>query len=417
MHSLHRIAAVGATLTATLAMSVAPVSAASTTIRWVDGDGHAGPGGCGGSAIAATTIQKAVDASNADDRVVVCPGTYVEQVTIRGKRDGLTLESATPYTAVIKSPAHLDAPRDFTYIVFVDRVDDVTIRGFKTIVRTGGSCDNVDATIVAVGSKQTAIRGNRLLAPGTANGNCVQGNGIFVADLVDRSSGPRSSSATIAFNEVRDAVSVGIEVDGYQRAVQASILHNSVRTYFTESFVPTLAPSGGRPKGVEAGIVTYGRVSGEISENVIQGGPSAPDAPTFYSGIEVDGALESAVRMNGPIKISGNTIRRVIVGVGLEDARTVNVRNNDISNAYAGLIVEGTIDSTIARNTVSTKEIGIQLDTESLNDAVSNNDFAGAGGFCRDMSTGAGTAGTGNHWVDNTAIHGSDPDGICLNLR
>ncbi len=82
------LALAGGTLVLSLASAV-PVAAASSTTRWVDNDGHAGPGGCGGSAVASTSIQSAVTASNADDVVIVCPGTYTEQVRIRGDRDGL----------------------------------------------------------------------------------------------------------------------------------------------------------------------------------------------------------------------------------------------------------------------------------------------------------------------------------------
>ena len=139
MHTSIRLTAAASTLAIALATLAAPASATGPTTRWVDDDGHAGPAGCGASAVAATSIQAAVTASHAHDVVVVCPGTYVEQVRIRGSRDGLTLRSATPFAATIPGPAHIDRPLGFGYLLLVDHVDDVTIQGFKVLTRTAGS--------------------------------------------------------------------------------------------------------------------------------------------------------------------------------------------------------------------------------------------------------------------------------------
>ena len=73
MNGLKRMTSVGLVAVAALATSIAPASAATSTTRWVDGDGHAGPGGCNGSATAFKKIQKAVNASNQDDTVIVVP--------------------------------------------------------------------------------------------------------------------------------------------------------------------------------------------------------------------------------------------------------------------------------------------------------------------------------------------------------
>ena len=135
---------------------------------------------------ASTTIQHAVDASHRGDTVKVCPGTYLEQVTIKGHRDGLMLESSRKWGATIKAPTSLEAagPYGFTVLVLIDRVDYVTVRGFKVVTRTQAPCDIVGAGIAAIASKQTAIRGNRLFAPGTSTepGSCYQLNGIVAID-------------------------------------------------------------------------------------------------------------------------------------------------------------------------------------------------------------------------------------------
>ena len=167
MHGWKRLATVGLVTVAALATSMAPASASSGTTRWVDGDGHASRGDCNGSGHAFTSIQAAVDASGRHDTVIVCPGTYREQVTIEGDRDGLTLRSSRSFGATIRTPSALATPYGFSYLVLVNHVDDVTVQGFKTIVRTAAPCTTVQGTIVVMGARRAAIRGNRLLAPGS----------------------------------------------------------------------------------------------------------------------------------------------------------------------------------------------------------------------------------------------------------
>ncbi len=81
-----RRALLGMSLTLGLAAALMPgaAMAAGGTIRMVDNDGHASPGHCGASATRPTHIQAAIDAAHAGDTVLVCPGTYVEQVTHPG---------------------------------------------------------------------------------------------------------------------------------------------------------------------------------------------------------------------------------------------------------------------------------------------------------------------------------------------
>ena len=50
------------------------------------------------------TIQAAVNAAMPGDKIKVCPGTYIEQVTIPTGKDGLTLFAEAAFQAVIKAP-------------------------------------------------------------------------------------------------------------------------------------------------------------------------------------------------------------------------------------------------------------------------------------------------------------------------
>ena len=144
MDARKRSASIGAVLVAALATRSHPRARRTTTTRWVDGDGRAGPNGCNSSASAYKKIQKAVNASNDDDTVIVCPGTYRQQVRIRGDRDGLTLKSSTPFGATLLTPSSPSEVDGGVFMISVEEVDGVTVRGFKVLARTDGPCDDLD---------------------------------------------------------------------------------------------------------------------------------------------------------------------------------------------------------------------------------------------------------------------------------
>ncbi len=237
MNARKRSASIGALLVAALATSIAPASAATTTTRWVDGDGHAGPNGCNSSHSAYKQIQKAVNASNEDDTVIVCPGTYRQQVRIRGDRDGLTLKSSTPFGATIltpSSPEHVDGG---VFLVSVEKVDGVTVRGFKVLARTDGPCDDTDVGIFVVAPRKRPSGAIASWPPAAfgPGSSCELGIGIAGRRRVVRDSSARSASALVGFNEVRDAVGGGIIAVGESRMVRIDAVHNSVRAYFHQT--------------------------------------------------------------------------------------------------------------------------------------------------------------------------------------
>ncbi len=418
MKSLKRVAAASCMLAVAIATLAAPAGAAGTTTRWVDDDGHAGPTGCGGSRAAATTIQSAVTASNADDVVIVCPGTYVGQVRIRGSRDGLTLRSATPFGATIKGPSHIARPLGFGYLVLVDHVDDVTIQGFKVLTRTAAPCEDTDVTIGVVGSHRTSIRGNRLLAPGSDGSEaCSQAIGIAVVNGIEAGQPGGSPSftatATVAANEVRDARFGGIVAFAVDGQVELDVSHNSIRAYFGQP--PAGGSSMAAPIGAEFGIGFLGRSRGSATHNVIQGSTSAPDSgATFFAGLAVLADFDGpTTQRNGPILVADNLVRRVGFGVIGQSARTLTVRRNHIANAYGGIEFEHTTGSVVKRNSIASKQVGIYLDSTSAGDTLRRNSATGNGGTCIDGSSGSGTSGTANTWTSDTATHGSSPSGIC----
>jgi len=395
----------------------APVSAAAAPqTRWVDDDGRAGPDGCGGTGWARQSIQSAVDASGRDDMVVVCPGTYDGQVHIHGKRDGLTLRAAVPFLAQIRAPQQLGGALGLNVLVFIDQVDGVTVQGFRMVTRTAAPCESLEATVLALGSQRTTIRGNRLQAPGTIGGTCIQNIGIAVIDAFG--TGSPTVTATIASNEVRDAAFFGIAAAAQSGGrVIADIAGNTVRAWFGQP------PAGKGPAAIGPisgfGIGLLGRAAGSIRGNVVQGAKGAPEsAAAFEYGIVVAPTFVSSTPVaNGDVVVRGNLVRRVVVGLWLAGARGVRVRGNVFHHVVIGLGLWQARDNRIAGNDVLSTAGGLWLMDDSRGNRLVGNDLAGAGGSCRDESTGFHTAGTANDWSHNTATHASTPAGICRHVH
>jgi parallel beta-helix repeat protein len=411
MHRTTRLTSVGLVIVAALAATIAPASAATNTNRWVDADGHAGAAGCDASATAFTTIQAAVTASGADDTVIVCPGTYAEQVKITGDRAGLTLRSSTPFGATIMSPSSMHNISGANAIIGVVHVDDVTVRGFKVIARTQAPCEDVEAAIAVFGSQDAQIRGNRLLVPGVIGGDCFEFIGIAVGDTwVSDGSDARQTSATVASNEVRDALYYSIVAFSEGKLVDVDVLGNSVRAYFG-------SPPAGGPIITSGtayfGIGAFGHVQGSIANNVIQGASGAPtSAPTFYAGIGTSPET-TASNENGPIDIRDNIIRRVYNGIWAVQSDEVVIRRNHISNTYDGIILDDTVDTSVLRNVVSARQIGLSVTIGSSGNILRGNHVSGSGISCMDVSSGPGTAGTANTWAGNEGTVDGTPSGLC----
>ena len=78
---------------------------------WVNDDAPALPPGNGCPRPDYNSIQAAVTAAAPGYRINVCPGTYVEQVTIPAGKDNLWLQSIGRWQAVIKAPPVMADPK------------------------------------------------------------------------------------------------------------------------------------------------------------------------------------------------------------------------------------------------------------------------------------------------------------------
>jgi parallel beta-helix repeat protein len=421
------------------ALAPASVSAGGGTTRWVDNDSHAGPNGCGGAATAFTKVQKAVNASGANDTILVCPGTYRGLVDIHGPRDGLTIRGTDPWEATLippKTTLGTTGTDPSAVLLAIDNVDGVTIHHLRFAAPTEPDCQYIGVMVLVTGSTNADILGNEVYASPT-QGECGYDNGILVAD--DNPSGPPmtaglgagAASAFIAHNLVSNAQLWGIAV-GDDDNVNARIIDNSVHYYVRG----TLRSSSARPSssryfsskssgsfgtaGIDdlfypTGILLVSDSHATVDLNVVQSSegaitPVADDQPlSLFYGIRLfqeDGA---------PI-IRNNLVRRVFLGISIQSVGA-RIDDNVVRNAF--IAIEngmGGGGNRVRRNIANGDYYGIYSDSATGENVYRGNTAHASpqgGTACfDDTSGGSGTQGTNNLWVDNTG-NSDDPDGIC----
>lgn len=188
----------------TLGLVVALASPAFAATLVVDDDGMASSADCDASSSAYTTVQAAVAAASAGDTILVCPGTYTEQVTIT--TNGLTLQSVTPLAGVIKAPGGMADPKA---IVRVNGATGVTILDFTISGPGDSSCDSLRYGVRVDGGGSATIDGNKIQdIHDSPLGGCQSGIGV----LVGRASEGETGSATITDNEIASYQKGGIVV-------------------------------------------------------------------------------------------------------------------------------------------------------------------------------------------------------------
>ncbi len=105
------------------------VGSAAGSVLVVDDD--ADPATCGGNAARFATIGAALAAASSGDTILVCPGAYAEQVTV--KTDDVILQAQSARAAIIRAPAG-------AAVVRVDGATNVTLRDFTISGSGGGGC-------------------------------------------------------------------------------------------------------------------------------------------------------------------------------------------------------------------------------------------------------------------------------------
>jgi hypothetical protein len=138
----------------------------------------------------------------------VCPGVYVEQVTVPAGKDGLTLFSEIPQAAIIKAPPVMLDPKA---IVRISESHDVTVRHFTISGPGPGPCDSIRWGVRVDTGGSATIRHNHITQiRDTPFSGCQNG----VAVLVGRAREVQSASAIVRNNLIDLYQKGGIVVDG-----------------------------------------------------------------------------------------------------------------------------------------------------------------------------------------------------------
>ena len=459
-HSLRARFAFALVMGSMLLGAVASPASAAIKTRWVDNDHKAGDGPKACDSANFSTIQGAINASHAGDRVFVCPGDYAEQIIIDVPR--LEVRSVIAQAAKIWPPETLVVPDFLASLVTID-APNVTFRGFKMKILAGDplflkpeSCEPLDAAIW-VRSTGAQVLGNHIKTIGDFSfiGDCGYDMGIVVDDETFGAGAP----SFIWRNWVRDFKYDGIFVTP---GSSAKLQYNQIRYVhlydpLTCHLVPVLGvnPNPGaifpecygipaRPLndleaaappqvdglfGLPIGILVEGAwvnmkgnaVYSTFDTQFYEGAPEFP--LTLIGGIvllaPVDGSKVNVNRVDntagglvivGEELLIGPPVRPTAKYPSAPDG--VSVSGNRISEGIAGLLIvaeDGVYFGNRSHLNIWGSLVFGGDNVFSRNDFRFNQEYD-----CDDETFGSGTSGTANDWYDvNLGLY-NQPEDLCF---
>jgi parallel beta-helix repeat protein len=403
---MKRVIGVSLAFTACL-MMIGTLPARAAVTQAVDDDGFASLTNCNAATATHNTIQEGVDAAAAGDTVKVCPGTYIENVTVnkalilQGPKAGVNGTRAQ----VLANEAVVHAS-DQNLPIFMLAANSITVNGFlvednsnNAGIQTSPAFSGyqilnniVQNNVFGIylhgsGAATTLVRRNLLddnNLPGSASGN-----GIY--------SDQGAVGITVLANSFRNHSNTGIifAAAGIQ---QESIIIQNNRSLNDNTFVALFDVQNAQ---VVANQTNDDVDAGDFGSTIFVGGNSAGIliqrnvlVNPGFSGIAVRDTL-AAVGSTANVNVLGNTVTGAEgsgIDVTAEDFAAVSARNNTLRNNAIDGIFFGSL----------TKGNQIRSNTASGN---ANLD-------CEDDSVGSGTSGTNNTWTNNNG-GSDDPNGIC----
>lgn len=407
-------------------------AAAASSTFWVNDDnGPWIPPGNSCEHPGFNNIQDAVTAAPANSRINVCPGTYVEQVTIPAGKDGLHLRSVGHWQAVIKAPPVMLDPKA---IVRVSGAQDVTLLAFTITGPGGGPCDSIRYGVRVDMAGSANILGNHITQitdtpfSGCQNGLAVQvgrqfegqtGSARIIGNVIDnyQKNGPTidnvGSFAEIAHNRI---LGIGptptIAQNGIQvsRGATANVQHNFVAQNL---FSPQSVASTGILLFASGVVVTaHNTVSAnDVGAFLIFAAAGSTTTNNRVRASTFDGvALVTSDHEVANNKSDANGGP----GIGLYDSDDNRVHNNQVEgNVESGILLDNASFNTVSNNHVWDNGTGpldttdgIRVELGSTNNSIADNHLRdNVTHDCHDNSV-------GNTWSNN---HGetSEPAGLC----
>jgi Periplasmic copper-binding protein (NosD) len=131
-------------------------SASQAAVRVVDLDGQASETDCGAANVASSSIQEAVNLAAPGDTILVCPGTYNEQVVIPSSRSNLTIRGSGAGVTIIRPDTVVQNSNSILLgvpvkaIIVVDGTSGVTIASLTVdgSAADGGANPTADCSVV-----------------------------------------------------------------------------------------------------------------------------------------------------------------------------------------------------------------------------------------------------------------------------
>jgi nitrous oxidase accessory protein NosD len=316
-----------------------------------------------------TTIQSAVNAAVPGDKIKVCRGVYLEQVTIPAGKNDLTLFSAPDLQAIIKAPPVMTDPKA---IVRVSGAQNVTIRHFTITGPGGGPCDSIRYGVRVDENGSALITDNHItMIQDTPFSGCQNGHGVDVGrQLID---GPTSGTATVVHNLIDKYQKGGVFVDN--AGSSAEVAYNEV---VGVGPTPVIAQNGVQVSRAAVGDVHHNKVS----QNVYS-----------PSGTEATGMLLSR---DPAVRVHHNDVFLNEDGIGIF------------------LVMHGGVEVSY-NNSRNNLEDGIVVFDESAENLIAYNKAYQNGVFdCNDNSTGSYNppALVANRWVKDLGRTENKP-GLC----
>jgi len=315
-----------------------------------------------------TSIQTAVNAVPSGGSVLVCPGTYLEQVAISKP---LTLKGVTDGTnnaAIIAVPgggliANASAPTQFGPVsgqIAVRNTSGVTVSNL-TIDGTGSGC--VPGAVRAAGIAAYNV-GNTLITGVTVRNEvtgCLIGEGI----LAD------SSSITITSSQFHDIDRTGIVVNSGVGTVEFNNVQNAtfygVGLYLANKTVVssnTVAGLNLNPGANDAAIMVQNSNNTIVSKNTLLASPSF-----FVFGVWLLNSSGSSA--------TGNIVSDFAYGIVMQGAGASVVQTNKLSQLLGDGIFDGGSlgGNNVTKNTVNEAAFGIFTDGTTGGDVLVPNTF------------------------------------------
>jgi parallel beta-helix repeat protein len=407
--SVRATAALAGVLAAVLGLPATPALAGSgTSIRYVDDDGHASSTkGCAGTHHVAATISDAVNASGPGDTVLVCPGTYREQVVVNV--EGLIIQGVSAWQAHVKPPLLISsaaAPSGWDPPVVLVTASNVIISGLNVIVPATGSCHYLRTGILVEGGTGVLVAGNRVSGGAGDPTACGLVTGIAWSG---------GAKGKIRDNLVRAFTYTGIYVND---SSDPGVINNAIELFAAPTCVTATVCAASTPRAKPAGGfaglrgIFVANAKARIKNNTI----SVPDGAA--TGHNNTSGVESFMANSGKgLQIIGNRITGATIGIGMSQSVGV-IQNNVVRKSRnQGISLYDSHDFEIVGNRVAgSANAGMYLDPSSSQNAIHDNDFTGNPGTdCVDMS--GTTVPSQADPIDNTWTNDygdeDSPDGIC----